>query len=244
MTTLRETYEAMHRVLRGEVSPAEAAPRLGVDAERLAIYQGFAEGHVVGILAKQFPRLIATLPGAVVAALSRGFFRSHPPTGWDLNEAARAFPAYLATQRSQIAELSHFHLALARFEWEQWVVYSAPTAMPDPAELEGLTLNPTLSILELPCPVVSHVIAHDRGEEDLGPLPTLAMGPERVLLFRHPERETCAYWRASERLILAIATVHGGLSVDASALAHDCAVDLVDDALQHAQAIGLCLGPR
>ena len=244
MTTLRETYEVMHAVLRGEVSADQAAGVLDVDAERLAIYQRFARGHVDGILAKQFPRLMAAIPAAVFEALCDGFYRSHPPTGWDLNEAARAFPAYLATRRSDVEELSHFHLALARFEWEQWLVYSDPAELPEATTLSGPSLNPTLSVLELPCPVIDHVVAFDRDGGIPSPLPTLAEGPERVLLFRHPERETCAYWRATDRLILAIATVHGGLSAEASAEAHDCAVDLVVDALQHAQAIGLCLTPR
>ncbi|MDP6943458.1 MAG: DNA-binding domain-containing protein [Myxococcota bacterium] len=243
MGTLEETVATMHAVLRGDMTPDDAAGPLGVDPERLAIYQDFAQGHVLGILTKLFPRVRAALSDASWSHLSRAFFKAHPPTGWDLNDAASRFPAYLGGRLDAHDDLARFHVALARFEWEQWLVYKDDAQIPSPDTLDRATLNPTLAVLELPCPIIDHVVAFDRDGALSERLPTTADGPERVLLFRHPTRETCAYWRATDRLVLAIATLHGSLTAEASAAAHGCGVDLVLDALQHAHAIGLGIRP-
>jgi uncharacterized protein len=243
MGSLAATYAAMHAVLRGERSPEEAAGELGVDAKRLAIYQGFVQGHVRGILGEQFSRVMATMAEGTWQTLTGDFFVTHPPDDWELNEAAGPFPDYLAGRLGELDELHLFHVSLARFEWAQWSVYSDPARVPGPDEVASRVINPTLTILEVPCPVVAQVLALDRGDAVTGPLPDAGDGAEQVLLFRQPARETSAYWRASGPLILALATVDQALTPDEAAAAFGCTATDVKDALTRADEIGLCIGP-
>lgn len=243
MASLTETYAVMHAVLRGEQTTDEAAPLLGVDPERLAIYQGFVRDHVTGILAKQFPRVEATLDAAAWETVRLGFFEAHGPTDWELNQVAAPFPAYLAAELGRVDGLALFHVSLAQFEWAQWGTYSDPAQMPLPEALERPVVNPTLTILELPCPVIAQVVALDRGEAAQDPLPDAEDGAERVLLFRHPVRETSAYWRVTAPLVLALGTTDGGHTPQQAAAAFGCRVAQVVEALKRAGEIGLCIMP-
>jgi len=243
VASLAETYAIMHAVLRGEQPAEEAAPLLGVDPHRLAIYQGFVRDHVTGILTSQFPRVEAAMPAAAWSAVQHGFFETHPPTDWELNEAAAPFPDYLAGQLGLVDGLALFHLSLAQFERAQWGAYSDPATIPHPGDLDRPVVNPTLRILELPCPVVDQVVVFDRGDGFTEPPPDASDGPERVLFFRHPERLTSAYWRVTERFVLALATTQEGHTPEEAAAAFGCRAEDVLDALSRAAETGLCIVP-
>lgn len=243
MGSLTETYAVMHAVLRGEKTTEEAAPVLGVDPRRLAIYQGFVRDHVTGILAQQFPRVKLAMDPVAWEQVARGFFEAHAPTDWEINEAAAPFPGHLAGELGRADGVALFHVSLAQFEWAQWCAYTDPALIPRPESLDRLVVNPTLQILELPCPVVGPVIALDRGESAPSPLPDAGDGAERVLIFRHPERETCAYWRVTEQLVVALSMAHEGTTLEAAAQAVGWAVSDVSAALDRAVEIGLCITP-
>ena len=243
MGSLRETYEAMHAVLRGEQSCAEAAPLLGVDPDRLAIYQGFVQGHITGILATQYPRVNTMLTEAAWERLTGAFFTAHPASDWDVNDAAAPFPEFLSARLGDMEELTLSHVAMARFESAQWTAYSDPTRIPRPEEVTARVINPTLIILELPCPIINLVLSIDRGEAPSAPWPDAAEGAERVLLFRQPDRETSAFWRADNQLILALATVDQGLTSETAADTFGCGQEVIEAALARADTIGLCIGP-
>ena len=243
MPTLRETYDALHAALRGEVALHESATALGVSADRLAIYVRFVEGHIGGILEKQFPRVAKTLPPSTWHHVCQGYFKAHPPSHWELNQAAEAFPDHLADQLLEEAELSLFHVSMAQLEWAQWCAFSDPTPIPALKDLHGPIVNPTLTILELPCPVIDAALSLDRGEALAAPLPDASAGPEQVLIFRHPSRETSAFWRATERLIIALASVDAQLSPEASAAQFKRPLSVVNAALERAKEIGLLIAP-
>ena len=135
-----------------------------------------------------------------------------------------------------------FHVSMARFERAQWEVYSDQTRIPSPGDLDERIVNPTLTILELPCPIIAQVLALDR-DTPCGTLPDGGDGPEQVLLFRQPERETSAFWRATGPLVLALATVDQGLSPEAAAATFQCRAEDVTSALARADEIGLCVPP-
>ncbi len=243
MPSLRETYDVMHAVLRGQRTAADGATALGVDPTRLAIYQNFVHGHVTYILTKIYPRVSACLSPETWNALAEEFFATHPPTDWELNEAAAPFAAYLATQLGQREELALFHISLAQFEWAQWSAYCDLARIPAPEDTPVSVVNPTLRILELPCPVIHHIVAMKGGDAPAAPWPDGSDGPERVLIFRHPSRETSAYWRASPALILALATVDQGLTSEDAATTFGCSQADVVGALARAHEIGLCIMP-
>ena len=243
MPSLAETYAAMHAVLRGGRSVSAGATDLGVDPSRLRIYRDFVHGHVIHILAKQFPRVVMTMDTTAWAATCQSFFTDHPPTHWELNEAAKPFPRYLAERVGVVEGVTPFHVSLAQFEWAQWAAFSDPVRIPTRASLTEAAINPTLTILEVPCPIVDTVVALDRGEPLAGAPLTEEVGPERVLVFRHPVRETSAYWRASDRLVLALATVDGGLEPEDAAARFDCTAADVTASLARATEIGLVIHP-
>ena len=244
MPTLAETYASLHAVLRGQHDVATGAAELGVNPERLAIYAGFVRGHITGILAKQYPRVSQTMAAEPWERLCEGFYAAHPATHWELNAAAEPFASYLLAQLGDVEGLTLFHVSLAQFEWAQWATFSDLAQIPDPHSHSTDTVNPTLRILELPCPVIETVLALSKEGALKGELPSAEAGPEQVLMFRHPVRETSAFWRVTEPLVLALATVDAGLDATQSAAQLGRSVEEVMVGLQRAKEIGLIIGPH
>jgi len=244
MPSLADTYEAIHAVLRGERSSDEGSELLGVDAERLAIYAQFVRGHVDGILAKQYPHVMHTIGPKAWRKLCSGFFTAHPPVHWELNAAAEPFASYLADQLGVIEEITLFQVSLAQFEWAQWEAFSDPARIPEAHTLQTHEVNPTLRILELPCPVIDAVLTLKRGETLNDTLPGADAGPEQVLVFRHPIRETSAFWRVTEPLVLALTTVDAQLDAAEGANHLGRTTQEVTEGLSRAREIGLIIGPE
>ena len=90
---LKGTAEAVHAVLRGEIAVEEGASRLGVDATRLSIYRDFVHGHIVGVLAKDFPATKSVLEPAVWDEL----VEAYDGGACDVVAGNRLFLAFLAT---------------------------------------------------------------------------------------------------------------------------------------------------
>jgi hypothetical protein len=96
VATLRELEALVHAAIRQDLSVDSAAAELGCDPARLAIYRRFIAGHVRTALDKNFPVLAALLGPERWAALGEAFYAERPPSHWELNEAARPFPGWLA----------------------------------------------------------------------------------------------------------------------------------------------------
>ena len=244
MPTLADTYGAIHAVLRGEQSLDEGSELLGVDPARLAIYARFVRGHVEGILAKQYPLVRQTLTAEVWRDLCGGFFTAHPPSHWELNAAAEPFASYLADQLGVIEGVTLLQVSLAQFEWAQWEAFSDLACMPEVHTLQASVVNPTLRILELPCPVIDAVLALKRGEALNDAHPPSDAGPEQVLVFRHPVRQTSAFWRVTEPLVLALTTVDAQLDAEQGAQRLGRTAQEVTVGLSRAREIGLIIGPE
>lgn len=242
MPSLRETADLLHGALRGTLGLSESAQELGVSPTRLAVYVDFVRGHVDGILAKQYPRVKRSLSPSVWRALCEAYYATHPPQDWELNQAAEPFARFLASRLGQGDELTLFHVSMATLEWAQWEAYSDLRTIPAPGSLEQPIINPTLSILELPCPIIDAALQLDRGEALSAQARSPSAEPERVLVFRQPLRETGAFWRASEALIIALATLDAGLTPEAMAEQLSRPIEVVTQSLERANEIGLIIG--
>ncbi len=241
MTTLRELERAVHQLLRQERPLGEVAQELGVDVRRLGVYRGFIRTHVAKALDKSFEDTRTLFTPAQWVELSDRFFAERPPSHWELSRTAEPFPAWLAEQSDPW--ICPFAVAHARYEWEQWVAYVHPADVPEPAAVEAPVLNPTLSILELPLPVVWASRQHDEHGEWPAPLPTPADGAQMVLLFRKGGTYRINAWSATDDLLFALKVAYAGL--DPSAAAVEAGLDLgaARAAWGHAIEIGLVIAP-
>lgn len=238
-TTLKQLQAQIHQVMRGEISVGEGAERLGVDPARLSIYEGFVRGHIDGVLDKHYGRVKAYLCADLWADLKAGFYAAQPARSWELNAAVEAFPTYLASRAAAgEAAITPYLISLARFEWTEFEIYVHPARI---SAAEG-ALNPTLTILELPCPVIEAVVGWD--EAALPAQTTEAEGPERILFFRDPQDMGVCFQRAVDDLLFAVKVAHEGLDPDEVARALGLDVELARAATRRAIELGLVLEER
>lgn len=244
---LSDLQQVMHDVLRGRASVGVGAEKLGVDPGRLGIYAAFVAGHVRYVLDKDYGATQSLLTPARWAELCESYFASKAPSSFELNQAAAGFPEFLDEQLAAGREgLVPFHVALARLEWEDFATYVHSERIPPASELTGPLLNPTLSLIELPCPVVRWYVAWNRDEPyatALSELPGPDDGPERVLLFRRPTTERTAYFVAVDDLMFAVAVAHRGLDPLAAAAAAGLPADAALAAWERAVELELVLVP-
>ncbi len=233
----------VHGVLRQETPVETGALMLGCDPDRLAIYRRFVDGHIKKVLAKDYRITRSILPPDVWQRLVDDYFHERPASSWELNAACEAFPGFLAERQEAGARaVEPFHVALARYEWERFATYMHLARVPDASDLDAPTLNPTLSILELTCPVVAFVMRWNAGEHDpTAPLPTVEQGPERVLMFRSAADSVC-YPVANDDLLFALKVTYEGLDPIATAEAAGLPADLARAAMDEARRIGLVIG--
>ena len=187
---LRELQAQMHAVLRGEQPPAALAATWQVPPERVAIYAQFVAAHVRTVLDKDFACLAAVL-GASWHEVASAYVRDVPATHYELNEAGRAFPAFLRAQAERLG-LHAGHLELAELEWLDWEVYASqvpdlasPTLSPTQAREATLAVNPTLAVVE-----IRHGAHLALAQRAAGHDPTIAAdpgAPVAVAVYRHPQ---------------------------------------------------------
>ncbi len=237
--TLLALERLMHEVVR-EARPVDAAAAsLGVDPARLSIYRDFVRHHVRTALDTNLGVTRALLGPDRWGALFEDYLRACPPSSWELNAAAEAFPDFLARQVDEGRPGLHpFHASVAEFEWTQFTVLRHPAVIP-PAPAAP-TLNPTLTLLEQGWPVVPFLVAWDRGERG-APLPEARAS--LALLFRHPRTERCCYFAAHDDLLFAIKATHDELDAEAAAAASGHALEAVRGALDRAHELGLVIRP-
>jgi hypothetical protein len=234
---LKDLERQLHAALRDEEPVPVVAESLGFNPKRLAIYRRFTRGHVTTALAL-YPATRARLGSALWDRLTEAYRRLHPPSHWELNRAAEAFPAFLEA-RLQAGEpgLRHFDVCLAAVEWEQYWCMAHPAEIPE--VVAAPTLNPTLALVEQPFAVIPWLLAHERGEEPSEPVEA----PSLALFFRNPRTDGGAYFHGSDPLLFALKVVHGALSVAEGAAAAGTTVERAQAALDYAAEVGLILRP-
>lgn len=247
--SLHETFEAMHRLLRGEITPAEASARLGCEESRLALYPEFVLEHVRNILVKNFPALAGLLAAEDWEEIVREYFRTNPPDHYEMNANAARFPGFL----HQLAEqgrfgIGEFHLELAELEWLGWLAFSSPKRIPLPAEVREPVLNPTLTVLELNFPVVEYLRSweEERARGFPGGVPPV---PEEknggiVFVFRHPGTHEAVEQRATDPGLFAFKVVHEGIPLDQAAEEAQIRRSEAESLLLDAEKTGFIVLPR
>jgi hypothetical protein len=236
--TLEATCRAIHDTVRENRSVAEVARELGVDERRLDIYRSMVRGHVYTALSANYDVLAGVLGEPLFDALYEAYLVAHPPSSWALNQAASAFPEFLATAYDAgRAGLVPFHGALAEFEWALYEVGVDPA---EPEASERPTLNPTLAVLQTDYPVVPFVLAWQRGEGPAVPEPEATLS----LVFQRPATGRAAFYNGSGDLLFALKMVHDGMDVATAAEASGHPTDVVEGLLAAAIDIGLVIAAR
>lgn len=237
--TLEQLQRLMHDVVKQGVEVEAGAAALGVDPGRLRIYRNFARTHVRTALELNLPMTQHLLGETLWEGLYEDYLQACPPSSWELNAAAEAYPAFLEAQLDAgRAGVTHFAVCVAAFEWAQFETLRHPATVP--TAVDTTTLNPTLTLLQQAYPVVPYAVRWSRGERDLSPP---AAEDAIALLFRHPTRHHCRFYAASDVLLFAIKVAHDGLGAADAADAAGQPIEAVEAALSEAARAGLVLRP-
>ncbi len=246
--TLRETFETMHRLLRREITPAEASARLGCEEDRIALYPEFVLDHVRNILVKNFPALASLFSSEEWEGIVREYFAAHPPDHYEMNANAARFPAFL----HQMAEkgrfgILEFHLELAEVEWLEWTAFASPEKIPLPEEIREPMLNPTLTVLELKFPVVQYLRTWSRERArgftgGVPPVPGEARGGI-AFVFRHPGTHEAVVRETTDPDLFALKVVYESIPLERAAEEAHISVLQAKALLHHAQKAGFVLLP-
>lgn len=218
----REAMEAMHRLLRGQLPPAEAQALLVAPLARLSAYRDFVKSHVESVLEKNFTVLAGLVEHRDWHAIVDAFFVAHPCEHYELNANAAPFPDFVAgLAAAGKYGFTEFHAELAALEWSEFVAFASP-AVPEGAPARPV-LNPTLEILELDWPVAEFVAAWRHwergGKKGAPPRVPVAPAKEIVFVFRHPERLSSVFQKADDRALFAFKVAHDGLGLEEAAAA-------------------------
>jgi len=220
---------------------AESLERLytehpGWDAPRgrVAVYGDFVRGHVRGVLEKIFPLVRGGVGPEVWGALVEGYTLTRPARHHELNHLAEGFPAFVADAASSRG-LAAFVPALARFEWTDFAVFSSEEAVPE--QVERLTANPTLAVLEHPFRLCAYVRAQGARVEP-------EAGPELALLWRHPEHLVTYYVEATPPALLVLKMAVEGLSASDVTAATGMPETELRSSVERFSRDGLVLVPR
>ena len=221
-TNLYETFETMHRLLRREIAPGEAAARLGCPESRIALYPEFVLDHVRNILGKNFRVLASLLPSEAWEKIVMEYFRTTPPDHYEMNANAARFPEFLERMAGEGRfGIGRFHLELAEVEWLQWVVFSSPGRIPRPGAIRGFLVNPTLVVLELAFPVADCLTRWEQQDAMGFPQGVPAVPEEKdggiVFIFRHPGTHEAVVKRATDPMLFAFKVAHENTPVDQAA---------------------------
>lgn len=247
--TLHETFETMHRLLRREITPAEASTRLGCEESRIALYPEFVLDHVRNVLVKNFTSLAGLCSAEDWEGIVKEYFRTNPPDHYELNANAARFPAFLQSLAEQGRfGLGEFHLELAEVEWLEWEVFSSPKEIPLPQEIREPVLNPTLAVLELKYPVVEYLRTWERGKARGFPAGVPPVPEEEdggiVFVFRHPGTHEAVVQRATDPELFGFKVVHESIPLNQAAEEAHISLSEAESLLLDAAAKGLVILPH
>jgi hypothetical protein len=247
--SLQETFEAMHRLLRWEITPAEASARLGCEEGRIALYPEFVLDHVRNILEKNFSALASLFSADEWDGIVREYFRTNPPDHYEMNANAARFPGFLHRMVEQgRVGIAEFHLELAEVEWLEWVAFSSPKKIPGPAEIEEPILNPTLTVLELNFPVAEYLRTWEgeRAKGFPGGVPPVPEGEKGgiVFVFRHPGTHEAHVLRARDPELFALKVVQEAIPLNQAAEEARIGPPEAEAILVGAERMGFVILPR
>jgi uncharacterized protein len=228
-------FDAMTDFLTHPAGPERlqaAYPDWEVSRSRVALYGAFVRTHVRTGLEKLYPLTQEAAGPAHWEQLVEGFTATRPARHFELNRMGESFPSFVADMAAAWA-LPEFLPALTRFEWTDWAVYSSEEPMP--ARVEGLTVNPTLTVLQHPFQLCAFV----REEGRTAP----AEGSEQVLLWRHPHQLTTWFMPAHEQALLVLKMTLEGLSPSGVAAVTGVAEETLHEAVETCAQQGLILRP-
>jgi hypothetical protein len=243
----KETVELMHQLLRGQITPEEAATRFGAPVERVAIYQEFVKNHVKNALEKNYAVLARLLPADLWGQLLSDYFQQHPPWDYELNANAGQFRDFLRERVTNKSPGLHaFHVELAELEWQEWLAFSSADEIPAPSALDKPAVNPTLAILEFDYPVSKFVDAWREARRQAQPLPqqTPEKSRERVFLFRDPLDHLPVFYKADDSLLFAFKLAYEETGIQEAASLSGLSADTVGQLLKQAAHIGLLVLPE
>lgn len=129
--------------------PARNPAPEGLEERRLAVYRELFFGNLSALLASAFPVLHRILPPADWQRLVRGFFAGHRARTPHFPELPGEFLDHLEARGVGPGD-PPFLIELARHEWTELELQTAPDAPPDPAvdpDADLLATSPVLSPL-------------------------------------------------------------------------------------------------
>ena len=206
-----QTTLLIHRMIRGTITASDAAGRLGVPRDRLAIYRDFVRRHCRTILEKNFQVFHQLVNPKRWEQLVDSYYEQYPFDDLELNGNAAQFSHFLSELGpGNGSGISEFLGELAELEWKEFVAYSAEVNVPRPGTIAEPVVNPSLIALQLVYPVARFL--HDwrvSTQDSRPPLPEVEEGT--VLVFRHPQTEMVRSLQASDPLLLIIKMLHDGI---------------------------------
>lgn len=179
-------FAAAPALLFGEATPAEFAGAVGPSpsgADRLRFYQILIERNLAKILRDFYGGLAAWMerdrPG-LWARLIRDYARAHPPSGWDPNRYAAAFPEFLAARRASDDRLREVDEELADFYWIEYCAFVAGDEVPAEKGPDGVDHRVFVRQYTRPIPTFARALRRGESPALPGAAPTL------TIVFRSP----------------------------------------------------------
>lgn len=176
---LAALFHAITPFLEGRCSHQEAVAALyperpdSADAQRLAIYGAFCQGHRETSVDKVYlatREAIVERQGAEAwDALVRAYYQAHPMHSWELNENGRHLPEFL--KGALPAELQ-WAAEVADVEWWEWQTLIAPDDPADAQRHEAPRLGATVELRSYGHDVLAYL---DGGSAPPAAAPTLVL---------------------------------------------------------------------
>ena len=204
---LKTTMNIMDKLLRGELSSEELSKIWSKqNPKRLAIYQDFVFDHVKSLLEKNFSSVFSQLSQNNWEEICKKYFKSHGPKHWNLNSACDDFPDFLDhLSKNKDYGIKTFFPELALLELEELKVYFLDLKIATPSEIKCLTLNPSLSIINVEHSISQWMDCYRQGIENLSdPL----MEAETLFIFRHPKNHLAYFYKVDNEFALAFNCAH------------------------------------
>jgi len=244
--SFHDSMETVHQLLRGDLSPGEAAQKLGAPENRIGIYQQFIRGHIDNILEKNFSALKQIIPSDTWSTITTRYFKEFPAQHFELNENAADFPDYLAKiVDSREFNLTAFHVELAQLEWVEFEAYASEIDIPWTSEILRPTLNPTLTILQFDYPTAT-ALDHIRSLDDNESfeVPAASAAPNVTFVYRNPKTHEAMILKADDNILFAFKIVHDEISVEEAAATAGINISVAETLLKQAAETGLILLPN
>lgn len=234
LTRFHESLEAYVWGSPDDPSVMQAAhPDWEVDLERLAIYGEFIPCYLQDTLDALFSATKSLLPADDWAALSKRYYHLRTSRHYEINHLAHEFPEWLRAQ----PEGSDMAADVALFELTRHQVFTGRAEVAAPSPGEPLSVNPTLTTLQLGHRVSFWEKLRSEADEHAAVPAAPEVGEELVLLWRHPETLLSNYWAAKPRTLLALKIVLEAIPLEEAAAAGGVAADeirlVIDEAVEH-----------